>query len=119
MGFVDDYSFYAWIILLRKKSDSIVALKQFIALIKNQYNTIIKEWMSDAGGEFKSDEFLSELKHLGIRILQSAPRTPQQNGHAERFNRSIIEKAQAMRFSACLPQSWWEFVALHTIHLYN
>ena len=52
--------------------------------------------MSDAGGEFKSDEFINELENLGIKILQSAPRTPQQNGRAEQFNKSIIEKAQAL-----------------------
>ena len=44
---------------------------------------------------------------------------PQQNGCAERFNQTIIEKAQAMRFTACLPQSWWEFCVLHAVHLYN
>jgi transposase InsO family protein len=57
---------------------------------------VIKEWMSDAGGEFKSIEFDNKLKNLGIKILQSTPRTPQQNGRAERFNKSIIEKAQAI-----------------------
>jgi transposase InsO family protein len=39
--------------------------------------------MSDAGGEYKSDTFLSILKAKGIKILQSIPFVPQQNGHAE------------------------------------
>jgi transposase InsO family protein len=52
-------------------------------MVKNQFNTTIKEWMSDAGGEYKSNEFLNELKDNGIKVLQSAPHTPQQNGHAE------------------------------------
>ena len=30
-----------------------------------------------------------------------------------------MEKAQAMRLDACLPQSWWEFSVLHAVHLYN
>ena len=30
-----------------------------------------------------------------------------------------MEKAQAMRLHACLPQSWWEFAVLHAVHLYN
>ena len=75
--------------------------------------------MSDAGGEYKSDEFDKFLRGQGIKILQSVPHQPQQNGRAERFNRTIMDKAQALRFDACFPQSWWEFAVLHALHLYN
>ena len=34
-------------------------------------------------------------------------------------DRTIMEKAQALHFSACLPEPWWEFAILHTVHLYN
>jgi hypothetical protein len=88
-------------------------------MIRNQYNTTIKEWMSDAGGEYKSEAFLKTLKDTGISIKQSAPHTPQQNGHAERLMRTLMDKAQSMRLDACLPQSWWEFAVLHTTHVYN
>lgn len=30
-----------------------------------------------------------------------------------------MDKAQSMRFDACLPQSWWEFSVLHAVHVYN
>jgi len=59
------------------------------------------------------------LKGHGIKILQSVPHQPQQNGRAERFNRTIMDKAQALRLDACIPQSWWEFAVLHAVHLYN
>jgi transposase InsO family protein len=119
ISFVDDYTSYAWIITLRTKAAAIFALKHFIALVKNQFGTTIKEWMSDAGGEYKSEVFLNTLKEQGIRILQSAPYTPKQNGRAERFMRTCMDKAQAMRLDACLPESWWEFAALHAVHVYN
>jgi len=60
--------------------------------------------MSDAGGEYKSDAFLRTLKDDGITVLQSVPYVSQQNGRAERFMRTIMDKAQAMRLEACLPQ---------------
>jgi transposase InsO family protein len=104
---------------LRDKGSAITALRQWLALIKNQFDTTIKEWMSDAGGEYKSDVFLKTLKDAGITVLQSTPHTPQQNGHAERFMRTIMDKAQAMRLEACLPQSWWEFAVNHAAHCYN
>ena len=86
-------------------------------MIENQYGTLIKEWMSDAGGEYKSNEFLIMLKDKGIKVLQSAPYTPQQNGHAERFNRTIMEKLESMWHEACLPNSYWEFSVEHAVHL--
>jgi len=119
VNFIDNYTSYAWVVLLYKKSAAITALKQFIALVKTQYGADIKEWMSDAGGEYKSDTFLKTLKDAGIKILQSAPHTPQQNSHAERFMRTIIDKAQSMQFDACIPQSWWEFAVMHATHVYN
>jgi len=77
ISFVDDYSSYSWIVCLCIKSSAIAVLKHFLAMIKNQFNTTIKEWMSDAEGEYKSNEFLNELKDNGIKVLQSAPHTPQ------------------------------------------
>ena len=48
--------------------------------------------MTDGGGEFKSDEWIETLKGMGIKISTSVPYTPQQNGRAERINRTIMEK---------------------------
>jgi hypothetical protein len=117
--FLDNYTSYAWITLLCDKASAITALKQWLALIKNQFDVTIKEWMSDAGGEYKSDAFLKHLKDAGITVLQSAPHMPQQNGCTECFMHTIMDKAQAMRLDACLPQSWWEFAVTHAAHCYN
>ena len=75
--------------------------------------------MSDAGGEYKSDAFDLMLKNKGIKILQSAPHTLQQNSHTERFIQTIIEKSETMRLDTSLPNSWWEFSVEHTFHVYN
>jgi transposase InsO family protein len=83
ISFVDDCSAYSWIMLLRQKSSATIALKDILAMVQTQYSRTIKEWMSDAGGEYKSDTFLSILKAKGIKILQSIPFVPQQNGRAE------------------------------------
>ena len=93
--FLDNYTSHAWITLLCDKGSAITALKQWLALIKNKYGATIKEWMSDAGGEYKLDAFVKHLKDDGITVLQSAPHMPQQNGHAEHFMCTIMDKAQA------------------------
>ena len=51
----DDCTSYGWIVLLRCKSEADPAIGQFIAMVKNQYNKVTREFMIDAGGEFKSD----------------------------------------------------------------
>ena len=75
--------------------------------------------MSDAGGEYTSNAYRTLLKERGIKILQSIPHAHQQNGHAERIIRTLMEKAESMRLQACLPQSWWEFALDHATHVYN
>jgi transposase InsO family protein len=119
VSFLDDFSLFAWIILLQDKASAILALKQFLAIVRNQYNTTIKEWMSDAGREYKSEAFLKTLKDMGISIKQSAPHTPQQNGCAEHLMHTLMDKVQSMQLNACLPQSWWEFAVLHATHVYH
>jgi len=91
--FFNDYTSFAWITLLWDKASAITALKQWLALIKNQFNTTIKEWMSDTGSEYKSDAFIKHLRDANITVLQSTPHTPQQNGCTECFMCTIMDKA--------------------------
>ena len=71
----------------------------------------------EGGGEFIKIE--EELKKRGILIEKSIPHEQQQNGRAERFNCTIMDKAQALCFQACALPSWWEFAVSHALHLYN
>jgi hypothetical protein len=106
-------------VLLRCKFRADPAIRQFIAMVKNQFNKVIHEFMIDAGGEFKSEDLRMFLKELGINILTSVPHMHQQSGRAERFIQTIVEKAQAIRLEACLPQNWWEFAVNYAVHVYN
>jgi len=62
---------------------------------------------------------MDTLKGLGIAIEQSVPHQHQQNRRAKRAIRTIMEKVQCLCFTACLPQSWWEFCINHTVYLIN
>ncbi len=104
---------------MHKKNAALPNTRQLLAYIENQYDSHVQKWMSDAGGEYKSDVFDAMLKERGIEILQSTPHTPQQNGRAEHFMCTIMDKAETMRLDAGLPDSWWEFAVLHALHIYN
>jgi transposase InsO family protein len=64
-------------------------------------------------------ELQSFFKSRGITHQTSVPHTPQQNGRAERFNRTLLEKAEAIRQHACLPQSFWQDAVETALHIYN
>jgi hypothetical protein len=53
---------------LKKKSDAKVATKHFLAMVKNQYNGIVSEWMSDNRGEYIDQNYVKLLKDEGIEI---------------------------------------------------
>ena len=55
----------------------------------------------------------------GIEHQTSVSHTPQQNGRAEHFNCTILEKAEAMHQTACLSPSFWQDVVETALHIYN
>jgi len=59
------------------------------------------------------------LHNNGILSETSVPYQHQQNSHAERLNRTIMDKVQSMHFCACLTDTIWEFSWDHMIHVYN
>jgi len=65
------------------------------------------------------NEFSVFMRQLGIEQQYSSPDTPQQNGCAERFNRTMVEKEEAMQHSACLPPNLWQFALEASVHVYN
>ena len=45
--------------------------------------------------------------------------TPQQNGHAEHFMHTVMDKSEAMWHKACIPDSWWKFTIAHATYVYD
>ena len=117
--FYNDFTSHAWTMALCSKAAAITAAKDFLEMVHVQHNVHVIGWMSDAGGEYKSDLFDRALLEKGIKIYQSAPQTPMQNGCAERLGCTLMDKAESMWHQACIPDSWWEFAFAHATHLYN
>ena len=81
--FYDNFTSHAWTMALCSKAAAITATKDFLEMVHIQHNAHVIGWMSDAGREYKSNIFNRALLEKGIKIYQSAPQTPMQNGHAE------------------------------------
>ncbi|GJT66669.1 putative ribonuclease H-like domain-containing protein [Tanacetum coccineum] len=71
---------------------------------------------SDNGTEFKNRDMLEIYGNKGVKQEYSNARTPQQNGVAERMNRTLIEAARTMLADSLLPTTFW-LKPLDTLHL--
>jgi hypothetical protein len=70
-------------------------IKEFKALIKNLSERKIKILRSDNGGEYTLKEFVSFCRDVGIKRELTTPYNPQQNGVAERKNRTMLERSRS------------------------
>nr|GEU34764.1 hypothetical protein [Tanacetum cinerariifolium] len=71
-------------------------LRNFITEIENLKDLKVKIIRSDNGGEYRNKEMDEFCSRKGIKREFSNARTPQQNGIAERRNRTLIEAARTM-----------------------
>jgi transposase InsO family protein len=79
----------------------------------------IKILRSDNGGEYTSKEFVNFCKDVGIKRELTTPYNPQQNGVAERKNRTIMEAVKTMIHDQDLPMCLWEEATMTTIYVQN
>ena len=96
--FVDDYTRMIWIYFLDQKSE------EFSFFVDdNQMKTL----RTNRGGEFIYKPFMQYCKENGIQRQLIVQRAPQQNGVAERKNRTIEEMARSMLKGKGLPNMLW------------
>ncbi|GJT15495.1 putative ribonuclease H-like domain-containing protein [Tanacetum coccineum] len=98
---------FSWVFFLRTKDETSGILKDFIRQIENQLNQKVKTIRSDNGTEFKNKDVIEFCGSKGIKREYSNARTPQQNGVAERKNRTLIEAARTMLADSFLPNTFW------------
>eukprot|EP00253_Pinus_taeda_P012924 PITA_12924 len=89
------------------KSEVFDRFKEFKPLVENQTEKKIKALRTDNGGEFCSKEFKEFYKKCGMTWQKTTPYTPQQNGVAERMNKTLMERERSMLSGAGLGQEFW------------
>ncbi|GJW11710.1 putative ribonuclease H-like domain-containing protein [Tanacetum coccineum] len=104
---IDDFSRFSWVFFLANKDETSGILKTFITNIENQINHKVKIIRCDNGTEFKNNDMNQFCGMKGIKREFSVARTPQQNGVAERKNRTLIEAAMTMLADLLLHTTFW------------
>jgi transposase InsO family protein len=119
VSFIDDFTRFTWIYLLKYKSQVLSSFIHFRNLMENLLNTRIKIVRTDPGGEYSKNEFQSFCSSVGIFHQYSCPRTSQQNGVAERKHRHIVDMALTIINQASLPLNLWPYAFSTAVFLIN
>lgn len=117
--FIGDFSRKFFVHFLKNKSDIFSEFKIFKYRVERETDRKIKILRTDNGGEYINGEFDRFLESGGIRRHLTVPYTPQQNGVAERANRTLVEMARCMLLSSNLHESLWGEAINTAVYLRN
>jgi transposase InsO family protein len=102
MSFVDWYSRFASVTLLKVKSDTAMALNLHLAVMPEKLHTRVLH--SGQGGEYMGKEMQEVLHKWGIRPSTSTTYTPKYNGVAEWFDWTMGDMVQCLLIDVNLQQ---------------
>jgi hypothetical protein len=94
--FLDDYSKFSVVRTVAAKSDVAAEVKNVIEMLERQTGRKVQKVRTDRGSEYVNKELSAHFASKGILHQLTAAYTPQQNGAAERLNRTLNDRVRAM-----------------------
>ena len=117
--FLDDYTKLSAVRLLKDKTELPATITEVFNQLETQSGLKIKMVRTDNGREYVNNAITAYFKGKGIEHQTTVPYSPQQNGKAERLNRTIMEKVRAMLADSGLPKHLWGEAAATANYLRN
>jgi len=119
LSFIDDFTRKTWVYFLHEKSEAFATFKIFKASVEKEIGAFLTCLRTDRGGEFTSNEFGEFCRSHGISRQLTAAFTPQQNGVAERKNRTIMNAVRSMLSERQVPKMFWSEATKWSVHIQN
>ena len=119
LSFIDDNTHFTWVYMLKKKDEVFRKFREWKAMVERESGHRLKTLRTDNGGEYTSTEFKEYLEAEGVRHELTIPKTPEQNGVAERMNRTLVEAVRSMLIGAKLPKKFWAESLSTAVYLRN
>ncbi|GJZ08691.1 copia LTR rider [Tanacetum coccineum] len=119
ISIIDDYFRRVWVYILRFKHKAFGKFKDWKKLVENQTGRTVKKLRTDNGLEFYNWEFEQLCIESGIFRHLTVDGTPQQNGVAERMNRTLMDKVRCLLIQYGLPKTFWTEVTCMAVYLIN
>ena len=117
--FVDNFSRYIVVYPMKHKSEVHQKFTEYRLMVENMFECKIKRIRSDNGGEYTSNEFVDYLKQNRILKDETIPYSPQQNGVAERCNRTLTESVRSMLYHSNSPLKFWAEALVTAVRIRN
>src|SRR4051812_42084549 len=117
--FIDDFSRKLWTYVIKRKDEVFDVFKRFKSMAERQCGRKLKILKTDGGGEYTSVAFGKYCDDEGIVREVVPPYTPQQNGAAERKNRTIMNMVRSMLCGKKLPKELWGEAVSTATYLLN
>ncbi|CAL1387753.1 unnamed protein product [Linum trigynum] len=115
----DDFSRKLWVYFLETKAETLSCFKKYKAQVEKEAGEPIVCLRTDRGGEFLLNEFKGLCEAEGIRRQLTAALTPQQNGVAERRNRTIMNMVRCSMADTRVAATFWPEAMAWTSHILN
>lgn len=105
--FLDDYSKLSIVIPISSKADVPDQVKRTIKMLETQTGHNLLAVRTDRGTEYMNHDLRNYFDSKGVIHQTSVPYTPQQNGAAERLNRTLLDRVRAMLLNAGVEEKLW------------
>ncbi|KAL0310870.1 UNVERIFIED_CONTAM: Retrovirus-related Pol polyprotein from transposon TNT 1-94 [Sesamum angustifolium] len=104
---------------MKQKSEVFEKFRNWKIFVENQTGRTLKTLRTDNGLEFCNQQFTSLCDEFGIKRHKTTPYTPQQNGVAERMNRTLLNKVRCLLISSGLSKTFWGEALSTAVYLIN
>ncbi|KAJ9531865.1 hypothetical protein QJQ45_022022 [Haematococcus lacustris] len=115
--FLDEHTKLSVCVPISSKAQVPDVVRTVIEQLENQSGFRCKAIRTDNGTEYVNSRMKEYCSSKGIVHQHSAPYSPQQNGAAERLNRTIFEKARSILHAADMSLSFWAHAAVFANHV--
>ncbi|CAI7857349.1 unnamed protein product [Closterium sp. NIES-53] len=119
LTFVDAGKRYVWVVNVEARSRAYEVFRLWLAHAQRRSGEKLKIWLSDSAAEFRSKEMQDYLAKKGTEHHVSLPYTHQQQGVAERTNRTLMTKVRALMKQSKLPPTYWTYAMHHAVRVHN
>lgn len=119
LSIIDDKTRKVWLMFLKTKDETFDKFCEWKSLVENQMNKKVKVLRTDNGLEFCNVKIDDHCKAHGIERHRTCTYTPQQNGVAERMNRTLMEKVRCMLNESGLGEEYWAEAAAAAAYVIN
>ncbi|MBW0547322.1 hypothetical protein O181_087037 [Austropuccinia psidii MF-1] len=111
-------STYTFTSALKSRADVSEKIMFWVKFLFNLLHKYPERFRSNNAGEY-SGRLARELGTFGIKWIPTEPYFPDQNGEAERLNRTIGDMARTMLHFSKLPATLWRFEYSCATHVHN